>query len=39
MGSIKIESRGTQNHKFTAAEFARRYQASFGKPLSLAAAG
>jgi len=38
MGSIKIESRGTQNHKFTAAEFARRYQASFGKPLSLAAA-
>jgi adenosine kinase len=38
LGAIKIESRGTQNHKFTAAEFERRYQASFGKTLRLAAA-
>ena len=30
MGSIKIESRGPQNHEFTRAEFDRRYQASFG---------
>jgi adenosine kinase len=30
MGSIKIESRGPQNHEFTRAEFDRRYQDSFG---------
>jgi adenosine kinase len=30
MGSIKIESRGPQNHKFTKAEFDRRYQDVFG---------
>jgi adenosine kinase len=35
LGALKIESRGTQNHKFTTAEFERRYQASFGQPLSL----
>jgi adenosine kinase len=31
MGAIKVESRGPQNHRFTAAEFARRYQDNFGK--------
>lgn len=36
MGSIKIESRGTQNHRFTVGEFERRYQGSFGQPVSLA---
>jgi adenosine kinase len=30
MGSIKIESRGPQNHEFTQAEFDRRYQDNFG---------
>jgi adenosine kinase len=30
MGSIKIESRGPQNHHFTRAEFHRRYQQHFG---------
>jgi len=30
MGSMKIESRGPQNHTFTEAEFAQRYKASFG---------
>jgi adenosine kinase len=30
MGSIKIESRGPQNHEFTRAEFDRRYQDGFG---------
>jgi hypothetical protein len=30
MGSIKIESRGPQNHEFTRAEFLRRYGESFG---------
>jgi len=30
MGSIKIESRGPQNHSFTKAEFDRRYQDHFG---------
>jgi adenosine kinase len=33
MGAIKIASRGTQNHHFTPAEFAERYQASFGAAL------
>jgi adenosine kinase len=36
MGAIKIESRGTQNHSFTRAQFEQRYQASFGEPLALA---
>jgi len=31
MGSIKIESRGPQNHEFTRAEFDRRYQDQFGR--------
>jgi adenosine kinase len=31
MGSLKIESRGTQNHTFTAAEFRRRYESLFGQ--------
>jgi len=30
MGSMKIESRGPQNHDFTKAEFDRRYQGYFG---------
>jgi adenosine kinase len=29
MGSLKIESRGTQNHRFTRAEFAERLAAAF----------
>lgn len=39
LGAIKIESRGTQNHRFTPAEFEQRYQANFGAALSLKAAG
>jgi adenosine kinase len=35
IGAIKVESRGTQNHRFTSEEFERRYAESFG--LSLAA--
>jgi adenosine kinase len=31
MGSLKIESRGTQNHSFTPAEFRRRYESLFGE--------
>ena len=31
MGAIKIESRGPQNHRFTRAEFDRRYQDNFGQ--------
>jgi adenosine kinase len=30
MGAIKIESLGTQNHRFTAAEFQARLRQSFG---------
>lgn len=30
MGSIKVESRGPQNHSFTPAEFRQRYRHSFG---------
>jgi adenosine kinase len=29
MGAIKIESRGTQNHRFTSAEFAQRLAEAF----------
>ncbi len=36
LGAIKVESRGTQNHRFTPDEFERRYQADFGRTLSLA---
>jgi len=38
LGAIKIESRGTQNHKFSAAEFERRYKENFGSALTLTAA-
>jgi adenosine kinase len=37
IGAIKIETRGTQNHSFTAAQFEQRYQASFGRALALKA--
>ncbi len=33
MGAIKIESHGTQNHRFTRAGFRSRYQQSFGAEL------
>lgn len=33
MGALKIECHGTQNHRFTQAEFRARFQASFGQPL------
>jgi adenosine kinase len=39
MGALKIEVRGTQNHRFTRQEFAARYEESFGQPLELRAAG
>ena len=35
LGAIKIESRGTQNHRFSAVEFEQRYQESFGRTLTL----
>jgi adenosine kinase len=31
LGSLKIESRGTQNHKFTEAQFRQRYETLFGE--------
>jgi adenosine kinase len=34
LGALKIESRGTQNHRFTADEFAARYLENFGAPLA-----
>jgi adenosine kinase len=37
LGAIKIESRGTQNHTFTAAEFEQRFEAAFGRTLTLTA--
>jgi adenosine kinase len=33
MGALKIEVRGTQNHRFTPAQFAARFAESFGMPL------
>jgi adenosine kinase len=36
MGALKIEVRGTQNHRFTPAEFAARFQESFGIALPAA---
>jgi adenosine kinase len=36
LGAIKIESRGTQNHRFTWDEFASRYRDNFGIPLPAA---
>ncbi len=34
LGAIKIESHGTQNHRFTPAELARRFRESFGYALT-----
>jgi len=36
LGAIKIESRGTQNHRFTPQDFEQRYRENFGAALSLA---
>ncbi|RMG27617.1 MAG: carbohydrate kinase family protein [Gammaproteobacteria bacterium] len=36
MGAIKIEHHGTQNHRFDAETFARRYAQSFGSELQVA---
>ena len=36
MGALKIEVRGTQNHRFTPAEFTERFQRSFGMSLPTA---
>jgi adenosine kinase len=36
MGALKIEVRGTQNHRFTPAEFAARFHSSFGMALPAA---
>jgi adenosine kinase len=33
MGAIKIEQYGTQNHKFTRADFDERFERAFGSPL------
>jgi adenosine kinase len=33
MGSIKIAHKGTQNHSFSKAEFAKRYESAFGTTL------
>jgi adenosine kinase len=38
LGAMKIEQKGTQNHRFTQEEFAARYKASFGTDLRLHAA-
>ena len=35
MGAIKIESAGTQNHRFTKAEFEKRYRESFGQAIKI----
>jgi adenosine kinase len=35
LGAIKIESRGTQNHKFSKAQFESRYRENFGASLDL----
>ncbi len=32
-GAIKVESDGTQSHRFTPAEFAERYASTYGEPL------
>ena len=37
MGAIKIEHQGTQNHRFTRAEFKSRFKKSFSRELNLAA--
>ena len=33
LGAIKIEARGTQNHRFTREEFEQRYRVAFGQSL------
>ncbi len=33
LGAIKIEARGTQNHRFTRSDFEQRYQLAFGQTL------
>ena len=33
LGAIKIEARGTQNHRFTRAQFEQRYSEAFGQNL------
>jgi adenosine kinase len=38
LGAVKIEARGTQNHRFTRAAFEQRYRESFGQALALTAA-
>jgi adenosine kinase len=38
LGAIKIESRGTQNHRCTRAAFEQRYHREFGRSLALTAA-
>jgi adenosine kinase len=38
MGALKIEVRGTQNHRFTGDEFAERFHKSFGMSLPTGAA-
>jgi len=35
MGGIKVEHHGTQNHRFTAAEFESRYRKNFGQAIRL----
>ncbi|MDH3932994.1 MAG: carbohydrate kinase family protein, partial [Chromatiales bacterium] len=35
MGAIKIESHGTQNHKFTFEAFRERYRESFARELHI----
>jgi adenosine kinase len=35
LGAIKIASKGTQNHSFTAHQFEQRYREQFGRPLAL----
>jgi adenosine kinase len=39
MGAIKIESRGTQNHRVTRAQIAQRLAENFGEPAARAAFG
>jgi len=33
MGAIKIESHGTQNHRFQMSDFEARFQESFGRAI------
>jgi hypothetical protein len=38
MGALKIEVRGTQNHRFTRSDFYTRYLQNFGERPTLAGA-